>query len=254
MKRFHARGRGRGARILKPFAKIIVVRARGDGQRAGQAASAEERWVIKSIPSAFASASTARGTAAGSRSAASTASCCTKTWRSATYPARQAQAGRHRAHHHRASAQEVPRDGPLGASGRPDRQEGRRHREAARRTSASSPSREVHLNIVEIRKPEIDAQLVAETIAQQLERRVAFRRAMKRAVQSALRLGALGIRINCGGPSRRRRNRAHRVVSRRPRAAAHVARRHRLRRRDGEDGLRHLRRQGVDLQGRDHGA
>lgn len=58
---------------------------------------------------------------------------------------------------------------------------------------------EVHINIVEIRKPEIDAQLVAENIAQQLERRVAFRRAMKRAVQSAMRLGALGIRINCGG-------------------------------------------------------
>ncbi len=58
---------------------------------------------------------------------------------------------------------------------------------------------EVHLNIVEIRKPEIDAQLVAENIAQQLQRRVAFRRAMKRAVQSAMRLGAQGIRINCSG-------------------------------------------------------
>ena len=58
---------------------------------------------------------------------------------------------------------------------------------------------EVHLNIVEVRKPEIDATLVAEGIAQQLERRVAFRRAMKRAVQSALRLGALGIRINVAG-------------------------------------------------------
>ncbi len=58
---------------------------------------------------------------------------------------------------------------------------------------------EVHLNIVEIRKPEIDARLVAENIASQLERRVAFRRAMKRAVQSAMRLGASGIRINCGG-------------------------------------------------------
>jgi small subunit ribosomal protein S3 len=57
----------------------------------------------------------------------------------------------------------------------------------------------VHLNIVEIRKPEIDAKLVAENIAQQLERRVAFRRVMKRAQQSAMRLGALGIRINCGG-------------------------------------------------------
>lgn len=58
---------------------------------------------------------------------------------------------------------------------------------------------DVTLNIVEVRKPEIDAKLVAENIAQQLERRVAFRRAMKRAVQSAMRLGALGIRINCGG-------------------------------------------------------
>jgi len=58
---------------------------------------------------------------------------------------------------------------------------------------------EVSLNILEIRKPEIDAKLVADNIAQQLERRVAFRRAMKRAVQSAMRLGAQGIRINCAG-------------------------------------------------------
>ncbi|AFX98432.1 ribosomal protein S3 [Candidatus Endolissoclinum faulkneri L2] len=58
---------------------------------------------------------------------------------------------------------------------------------------------DVALNIVEIRKPEIEAHLVAENIAQQLERRVAFRRAMKRAVQSAMRLGAMGIRINCSG-------------------------------------------------------
>ncbi len=58
---------------------------------------------------------------------------------------------------------------------------------------------DVQLNIVEIRKPEIDARLVAENIAQQLERRVAFRRAMKRAVQNAMRLGAEGIRINCAG-------------------------------------------------------
>ena len=58
---------------------------------------------------------------------------------------------------------------------------------------------EVSLNIVEIRKPEVDARLVAQGIADQLERRVAFRRAMKRAVQSALRLGAEGIKITCGG-------------------------------------------------------
>ncbi len=58
---------------------------------------------------------------------------------------------------------------------------------------------EVALNIVEIRKPEMDAQLAAEGIAQQLERRVSFRRAMKRAVQSAMRLGAKGIRVNIAG-------------------------------------------------------
>ena len=58
---------------------------------------------------------------------------------------------------------------------------------------------EAHLNIVEIRKPELEAKLVAESIAEQLVRRVAFRRAMKRAVQSAMRLGAQGIRINCSG-------------------------------------------------------
>ena len=58
---------------------------------------------------------------------------------------------------------------------------------------------ETHLNIVEVRKPEIDATLIAQSIAQQLERRVDFRRAMKRAVQSAMRLGAEGIRINCSG-------------------------------------------------------
>ncbi|MBK6708147.1 MAG: 30S ribosomal protein S3 [Sphingomonadales bacterium] len=58
---------------------------------------------------------------------------------------------------------------------------------------------DVSLNIVEIRKPEIDAKLVAQGVADQLIRRIAFRRAMKRAVQSALRLGAEGIKITCGG-------------------------------------------------------
>jgi small subunit ribosomal protein S3 len=60
-------------------------------------------------------------------------------------------------------------------------------------------TREVLIDIQEIRKPEIDAQLVAENVATQLERRVAFRRAMKRAVQSALRFGALGIKVICAG-------------------------------------------------------
>ena len=56
-----------------------------------------------------------------------------------------------------------------------------------------------HINVSEVRKPELDAQLVAESIAQQLERRIMFRRAMKRSVQNAMRLGALGIKVNVGG-------------------------------------------------------
>ncbi|MEL7445802.1 MAG: 30S ribosomal protein S3 [Pseudomonadota bacterium] len=71
--------------------------------------------------------------------------------------------------------------------------------EKLRTKLATMTESEVKLNIVEIRKPEIDAKLVAQGVADQLVRRVAFRRAMKRAVQSALRLGAEGIKIVCGG-------------------------------------------------------
>jgi small subunit ribosomal protein S3 len=71
--------------------------------------------------------------------------------------------------------------------------------EKLRKDLSARAGSEVSLNIVEIRKPEIDAQLVAEGVCQQLERRVSFRRAMKRAVQSAQRLGGLGIRINVAG-------------------------------------------------------
>ena len=71
--------------------------------------------------------------------------------------------------------------------------------EVLRGKLANLTSSELHLNIVEVRKPEVDAALVAESIAQQLERRVSFRRAMKRSVQNAMRMGALGIRVNVGG-------------------------------------------------------
>ncbi len=71
--------------------------------------------------------------------------------------------------------------------------------EVLRRKLAAMTDSELHLNIVEVRKPELDAQLVAESIAQQLERRVSFRRAMKRAVQNSMRMGALGIRVNVAG-------------------------------------------------------
>ena len=71
--------------------------------------------------------------------------------------------------------------------------------ETLKKKLANFTDSELHLNIVEVRKPETDATLVAQSITQQLERRIAFRRAMKRAVQSALRLGAEGIRITCAG-------------------------------------------------------
>lgn len=71
--------------------------------------------------------------------------------------------------------------------------------ETLRRQLTEKMGSPVSLNIVEVRKPELDAQLAADGIANQLERRVSFRRAMKRAVQSALRLGAGGIRVNCAG-------------------------------------------------------
>lgn len=71
--------------------------------------------------------------------------------------------------------------------------------ETLRKSLANLTKSELVLNIVEVRRPDLDAQLVAESICQQLERRVSFRRAMKRAVQNALRAGALGIRVNCAG-------------------------------------------------------
>ncbi len=71
--------------------------------------------------------------------------------------------------------------------------------EKLRAEIAKMTGSDVALNILEIRKPEIDAKLVAEGVANQLERRVSFRRAMKRAMQSAMRFGAQGIKINCAG-------------------------------------------------------
>lgn len=65
--------------------------------------------------------------------------------------------------------------------------------------AALTSSEEVMLNILEVRKPELDAKLAADNVAQQLERRVSFRRAVKRVMQSALRMGAKGIRVNCSG-------------------------------------------------------
>ncbi len=126
--------------------------------------------------------------------------------------------------------------------------------EVLRKKLASMTDSELHLNIVEVRKPELDARLVGESIAQQLERRVSFRRAMKRAVQNAMRMGALGIRVNVAGRlggaeiARTEWYREGRVP------LAHPARRYRLRQRRSLDPLWYHRDQGLDLQRRNHGA
>ncbi len=71
--------------------------------------------------------------------------------------------------------------------------------DALRKELAAMCQADVQLNLVEVRKPELDAKLVAENVAQQLERRVTFRRAMKRAVQAAMRMGAQGIKVEVAG-------------------------------------------------------
>jgi small subunit ribosomal protein S3 len=126
--------------------------------------------------------------------------------------------------------------------------------ETLRKKLAALTKSELHLNIVEVRKPELDAALVGESIAQQLERRVSFRRAMKRAVQNAMRMGALGIRVNVSGRlggaeiARTEWYREGRVPLHTLRADIDYALS------EAEDALWDHRDQGLDLQGRDHGA
>jgi len=103
-------------------------------------------------------------------------------------------------------------------------------------------SREIFINIQEIQKPELEAQLISESVAVQLEKRVAFRRAMRKAVRRARHQGA------CLGPVERRRNRAVRVVSAWAAATADAPGGHRLRLCRGEHDLRPDRREGVALQ------
>jgi len=104
---------------------------------------------------------------------------------------------------------------------------------------AQLTGKEVGVNVEEIKRPELSAQLVADNIAAQLAQRISFRRAMKKAVQSTMRMGAQGIRVKCGGRL----------------GGAEIARvegyrEGRVRVRAGEDDVRHDRREGVDLQGR----
>jgi len=109
--------------------------------------------------------------------------------------------------------------------------------------------REVHIDIVEVHRPELDATLVAESIALQLEKRVAFRRAMRKAVDSALRFGCKGIKVRVAGRLKRCGNRPQRVVSAGTFAAADASRRHRLRHRRSANHLRGDWREVLDLSG-----
>jgi small subunit ribosomal protein S3 len=107
--------------------------------------------------------------------------------------------------------------------------------------------KQIQLNILEVKNPEIDAQLVAQGVAEQLSSRVSFRRAMRKAMQTAMKGGARGIRVQCSGPPRRRGDVALGVLPRGPGAAAHAARRHRLRLLRGTHHVRPDRGEGLDL-------
>ena len=126
--------------------------------------------------------------------------------------------------------------------------------EKLKQDMAKKTKREVFIDIQEVHKPELDAQLVCESIALQLEKRVAFRRAMRKAVDSALRFGCKGIKVRVSRPSERRGNRAQRMVSAGAASAAHPARRYRLRFRRSAHHVRRDRHQGVVVQGRDSGS
>ena len=124
--------------------------------------------------------------------------------------------------------------------------------DALRKELHDMTGKAVQVNITEIKRPELDAKLVAQSIAEQLQNRVSFRRAMKRSLSSSMRSGAQGVKIRCGGRLGGAEMSRSEQLQRGPRAAAHAARRHRLRLRRGQDDLRPDRRQGLDQQGRDH--
>ena len=122
--------------------------------------------------------------------------------------------------------------------------------ENLRKDLEARTGKSVSINIEEVKRTEMSAQLVSENVASQLMRRIGFRRAMKKTMQATMDAGALGIRVACSGPPGRRRDVALRMVPQGPRAPAHVARRYRLRLRRGQNQVRHHRHQGLDLQGR----
>ncbi len=124
--------------------------------------------------------------------------------------------------------------------------------DALRKDLHAITRKQIKVNILEIKRPELDAKLVAQSIAEQLQNRVAFRRAMKRALTSAMRSGAKGVKVQVSGRLGGAEMARTESLLRRPRAAAHDARRHRLRLLRGAHDLRPDRRQVLDQQGRDH--
>ena len=111
--------------------------------------------------------------------------------------------------------------------------------------------KQVQLNILEVKNPESDAQLVAQGVAEQLSSRVSFRRAMRKAMQSAMKNPLVQGHPGAGlRPPRRRRDEPHGVLPRGPGSAAHAAGQHRVRLLRGPYHLRPHRREGLDLQGR----
>ena len=115
-------------------------------------------------------------------------------------------------------------------------------------------SKDVSLNIQEIKKPELDAQLVADNLARQLEQRVSFRRAMKKSVASSMRMGAEGIRIVCSGRIGGFGDGAARAFrASRSGPLTHAARRYRLRHGDGVHRIGDCGRKSLDLPRRSRG-
>lgn len=110
--------------------------------------------------------------------------------------------------------------------------------------------KQVQLNILEVKSPETDAQLVAQAVAEQLSSRVSFRRAMRKSMQGTMKAGAKGIKIQCGGRLGGAEDVPLGVLPRGPCAPAHAPRERGLRLLRGQDDLRPYRREGLDLQGR----
>ena len=159
---------------------------------------AEERlWVRRFTRSDSASASTRRGGRAGTR-IATTRSCCTRTSSCARrLKKRFAHAGVAKIETERAANKlkiDIYTSRPGIIIGRKGTEVDKLKQEIQKKTN-----REVFINIQEIQKPELDAQLISESVAMQLEKRVAFRRAMRKAVESALRFGARGIKVRVSG-------------------------------------------------------